>query len=383
MKRAILALADGAVFKGYSFGAEGETGGEVVFNTSMTGYQEIITDPSYRGQIVTMTYTMIGNYGINDDDIEAVKPHLSGFIVKEYSRFSSSWRKRGSLDKFLRDNNIAGIEGVDTRALTRHIRDRGEQQGIISTIDSDIDRLIAKANASPSLIGRDMVKEVTCEREYLWEEGAWDFGKGYVYNRDERDYHIVVYDFGVKRNILRMLVSEGFKVTVVPAMLPAKDCLKMNPDGILMSNGPGDPEGIKYAIENTRELLGKKPIFGICLGHQILGLALGLKTYRLKFGHHGGNQPVMDLSTREVEITAQNHGFAIDPDSIEKRKGGMRVEITHINLNDNSVEGLRCTDIPVYSVQYHPEASPGPHDSSYLFKMFREMIVTHHKKIKL
>ncbi len=371
-KKAILALSDGKVFEGFSFGAEGETTGEVVFNTSMTGYQEILTDPSYKGQIVTMTYPLIGNYGINDEDVESNKPYAEGFIVKEASEYPSNWRSKKTLGSYLKDNNIVGIQGIDTRALTKHIRDFGAKEGVISTIDLNPKSLIEKAKASPGLIGRDLVKEVTCKKTYKWEQGVWDLEKGYTLrtpNSERQTYHVAAYDFGIKQNILRLLINAGCSVTVVPADTKAEDVLSMNPDGILLSNGPGDPEGVPYVIENVRKLIGKKPIFGICLGHQLLGLAMGGRTYKLKFGHHGGNQPVMDLTTKKVEITSQNHGFAVDVDSL---KG--KAELTHINLNDKTVEGMRHKELPIFSVQYHPEASPGPHDSAYLFKRFTEMM---------
>ncbi len=387
MKKAILALADGTVFEGVSFGAEGEAIGEVVFNTSMTGYQEILTDPSYKGQIVTMTYPLIGNYGINEEDIESPHPHVEGFIVKEYCSYPSNWRSRGDLDSFLQSNGVVGIQGIDTRALTKHIRDVGAQEGVISTIDLDQRSLIDKAKRSPGLIGRDLVKEVTCSKPYKWNQGLWSLEEGYgnppfppLAKGGGGGLKVVAYDFGIKHNILRILVSSGCSVTVVPADTTAEQVLGMEPDGILLSNGPGDPEGVPYAIENTRKLLGKKPLFGICLGHQILGLALNGKTYKLKFGHRGGNQPVMDLTTKKVEITSQNHGFAVDARSlhtIESRQQTAdfgNIQITHINLNDKSVEGLQCLDIPAFSVQYHPEASPGPHDARYLFNRFIEMM---------
>lgn len=357
MVKAILALADGAVFEGVSFGAAGETAGEVVFNTSMAGYQEILTDPSYKGQIVTMTYPHIGNYGVNEEDVESSRPHLSGFIVKELSRFPSNWRSQKSLDIYLGENGIVGIQGIDTRALTRRLRDYGSQEGVLSTTDLDPQSLVERARALQGLVGRDLVKDVTCDKSFNWTKG------------EGNQFKVVVYDFGVKWNILRMLTVYGCDVTVVPAYTPAEDVLSMNPDGILLSNGPGDPEGVFYAIENIKGLIGRKPIFGICLGHQLLGLALGGKTYKLRFGHHGGNQPVMDLSTRKVEITAQNHNFAVDIDSL-----GNDVELTHINLNDQTVEGMRHRRFPIFSVQYHPEASPGPHDSWYLFRRFIEMM---------
>ncbi len=364
-KRALLALADGLIFEGTSFGSEGETAGEVVFNTSMAGYQEILTDPSYKGQIVTMTYPHIGNYGVNEDDVESSRPHLSGLIVKELSQYPSNWRSEKSLDVYLKEHGVIGIDGIDTRALTRRLRDYGSQMGIVSTVDLDPEGLVKKARVLSNLVGLDTVKDVTCPKYHKWT------GSLYPVNKKEvtKQFNVIVYDFGVKWNILRMLKLYGCEVTVVPASTPAEDVLSMKPDGILLSNGPGDPEGVSYAIDNTRNLMGKKPVFGICLGHQIIGLALGGKTYKLKFGHHGGNQPVMDLSTRKVEITAQNHNFAVDIDSI-----GGRVELTHINLNDRTVEGMRHREYPLFSVQYHPESSPGPHDSWYLFERFVEMM---------
>ncbi|MBI3610045.1 MAG: glutamine-hydrolyzing carbamoyl-phosphate synthase small subunit [Nitrospirae bacterium] len=368
-RKAILALADGRVFKGYGFGAEGEGVGEVVFNTSMTGYQEILTDPSYCGQLVTMTYPLIGNTGVNEEDVESSKPFLSGFIVREYSDHPSNWRQTGDLNSFLKRHRIVGIQGIDTRALTKHIRDVGAQTGIISTVELDEKRLVKRAAEAPGLIGRDLVREVTCEKPYDWTEGCWQSQISNFKSQTSKSLKVVVYDFGVKRNILRRLTDAGCFVTVIPARTPASDVLKMNPDGILLSNGPGDPEAVSYAVEATRFLIGKKPIFGICLGHQILGLAMNGKTYKLKFGHHGANQPVMDLTTGQVEITAQNHGFAVDVDSI-----GYEMELTHINLNDRTVEGMRHRKLPIFSIQYHPEASPGPHDARYLFGRFAEMM---------
>ncbi len=370
IRSAALALADGTVFRGRSFGAGGETAGEVVFNTSMTGYQEILTDPSYRGQLVCMTYTEIGNVGVNPEDIESRRPFVEGFIVKEYWSDPSSWRARESLGDYLHRYGIVGISGIDTRALVRHIRTTGAQTGVISTVDLDADRLVRKAKDHPTLIGRDLVRDVTCVAPYDWHQGRWDLENGYPTIRDVHRF-VVAYDYGIKWNILRNLCAAGCRVRVVPAATPAEDVLEMNPDGIFLSNGPGDPDAVTYAIENVAKIVGKKPVFGICLGHQILGLALGGTTYKLKFGHHGGNQPVMDLTTRKVEITAQNHGFAVDVDSL----AGL-AELTHINLNDKTVEGLSLPKQRAFSVQYHPEASPGPHDANYLFQRFMKLIDT-------
>ena len=368
--KALLALADGTLFEGLSFGAPGETTGEIVFNTAMTGYQEILTDPSYCGQLVAMTYPEIGNVGVNLEDVESRRPFVQGFIVKEYWEQPSNWRAQQSLGAYLRDHGIPGIQGIDTRALVRHIRTHGAQQVVLSTVDLDAATLVAKARALPSMVGRDLVTEVTCDAPYEWDEGTWALGAGYTSgtsgaaSRAAARPFVVAYDFGIKRNILRHLVTSGCRVRVVPATTSAADTLAMNPDGIFLSNGPGDPDVGPYA-QIVRDLIGKKPIFGICLGHQILGLALGGRTYKLKFGHHGGNQPVMDLTTRKVEITSQNHGFAVDVASLK----GV-ADLTHINLNDQTVEGLAHAELPLFSVQYHPEASPGPHDASYLFTRF-------------
>ena len=381
--RAILALADGLCFEGQSFGAAGEAVGEVVFNTSMTGYQEILTDPSYEGQLVAMTYPQIGNVGINPEDVESRRPFVRGFIVKEYTAAPSNWRATQALHEYMQVHGIVGIEGIDTRALVRHLRECGAQVGIITTMAQSREQAVAKAQSVPGLEGRDLVRNVTCAEPYDWNEGLWRLGQGYRRvgrgrGRDkggkgtaarEPGYSVVAYDFGIKFNILRNLTESGCRVKVVPASTAATDVLALKPDGIFLSNGPGDPDALPYAKENVRQLIGKKPIFGICLGHQILGLALGGKTYKLKFGHHGGNQPVMDLTTRKVEITAQNHGFAVDADSL---KGA--VEVTHLNLNDNTVEGLVHRELPIFSVQYHPESSPGPHDANYLFHRFTELM---------
>ena len=384
--KAILALADGRIFHGAGFGAEGEAIGEVVFNTSMTGYQEILTDPSYEGQLVAMTYPEIGNVGVNPEDVESRRPFLKGFIVKNYTPQPSNWRASQPLHEYMKANGIVGIEGIDTRSLVRHLRDHGAQEGIVSTLVDNPESLIAKAKASPGLVGIDLVREVTCSNAYDWNQGLWQLEEGYKQRDDSKPkpkrkgkgsfnspaFSVVAYDYGIKYNILRNLAEAGCRVRVVPAATPAEDVLAMKPDGIFLSNGPGDPDAVPYAKENVQKLIGKKPIFGICLGHQIMGLALGGKTYKLKFGHHGGNQPVMDLTTHKVEITAQNHGFAVDADSL---KGA--VEVTHLNLNDNTVEGLAHRELPIFSVQYHPESSPGPHDADYLFKRFTAMMAKH------
>ena len=371
--KAVLALADGKVFEGEHFGAENEVEAEIVFNTSMSGYQEIITDPSYCGQMVVMTYPLIGNYGINPEDFESDRPYLSGFIIKELSRVQSNWRSRGNLEDFLKKNNVFGIQGIDTRALTRRIRDKGAQQAVLSINTTDTQKLVEKARNSPGLIGRDLVKEVSCRKAYEWNESEWVIQKGQtkLETTKDRPHRVLVYDFGVKRNILRKLTRTGCKVKVFPASTSADKALATNPDGIFLSNGPGDPAAVPYAIENVKALLGRVPIFGICLGHQILSLALNGSTYKLRFGHHGGNQPVLDASSGKVEITSQNHGFAVKENSLMKD-----VDITHVNLNDNTVEGIKHKTFPIFSVQYHPEASPGPHDSDYLFNKFVSLMET-------
>jgi carbamoyl-phosphate synthase small subunit len=366
---ALLALADGRVFRGEALGARGEAAGEVVFNTAMTGYQEIMTDPSYKGQIVVMTYPLIGNYGINDEDMESRRPWVEGFAVKEASGTLSSWRGRRTLDAWMQERGIVGIQGIDTRALTRHLRDHGAQEGVISTEEPDPERLVARARAAPGLIGRDLVREVTVGAPHGWSEALWDRSRGYR-PPGPAAFRVVAYDAGIKHNILRQLVAAGCEVTVVPASTPAAAVLGQKPDGVFLSNGPGDPEGVPYLIQAVRELLGKVPVFGICLGHQILGLAAGGRTYKLKFGHHGANHPVKDLATEKVEITAQNHGFAVDPDSVRPRG----LEQSHVNLNDGTCEGLVHRELPVFSVQYHPEASPGPHDANYLFHRFTALM---------
>ena len=375
--KAILALEDGTVFIGRSFGAEGEKTGEVVFNTSLTGYQEILTDPSYKGQIVTMTYPLIGNYGVNDEDIESPRPQVEGFVVRENSRIASNFRSTAKLDDYLKKHNIVGIEGIDTRMLTRRLRIKGSLKGIISTVDLDEKSLVKKAKESQGVEGVDLVKVVTCREPYVWNDSP--FAKITNYElRITNDgvtarrikYSVAAYDYGIKFNILNNLLRVGCKVTVYPADYPAEKVLETDPDGIFLSNGPADPSAVTYAIKNIRKMIGKKPIFGICLGHQLLGLALGGKTYKLKFGHHGGNQPTIDLKTGKVDITAQNHGFAVDIDSIPKGT----VELTHINLNDKTVEGMKHTKLPIFSVQYHPEAGPGPHDANYLFAEFTKLM---------
>jgi carbamoyl-phosphate synthase small subunit len=386
-RRAVLALENGKVFQGFNFGAEGESTGEVVFNTAMTGYQEVLTDPSYHRQIVTMTYPLIGNYGINPEDFESNRPWVAGFVVKEYCPFPSNFRMNETLGDYLSRFGIIGLEGIDTRELVRIIRVKGAMRGIISTVDFDPESLAAKAKASLQMAGADLTKEVTSSEPYYILETK-DSAAYHDKIRDIKAYHagfervtletfersplpfVIAFDFGIKYNILRKLVGRGVKVMVVPADTPAEEVLKYDPDGIFLSNGPGDPEAVSYAIDTIRTLVGKKPLFGICLGHQLLSIALGGKTFKLKFGHRGENQPVMDSLTGKVEISSQNHGFAVTPGSIPKDDA----LITHLNLNDGTVEGLFADNHNAFSVQYHPESSPGPHDSDYLFNRFINMI---------
>ena len=360
---ALLVLEDGTVLPGQACGAEGETVGEAVFNTSMTGYQEVLTDASYKGQLVAMTYPQIGNYGITAADNESRQPFLAGFVVRELCRRPSNWQSVEPLDFFLRKHGIVAIEGVDTRALTLRLREKGALRGVISTTDLDAKRLLKKARQAPTMAGQDLAGQVTCAEKYRWTEG---------FAPAQPSLHVVVYDFGVKLNILRCLARQGCQVTVVPARTTAAEALSLKPDGILLSNGPGDPQPVSYAVEAIKRLLdSRKPVFGICLGHQLLGLALGGRTFKLKFGHHGANHPVLDVDTRKVEITTQNHGFCVDLDSLPRE-----ARTTHVSLNDNTSEGMAHTQLPVFSVQYHPEAAAGPHDSRYLFTRFRDLMIS-------
>ncbi|MBI3836359.1 MAG: glutamine-hydrolyzing carbamoyl-phosphate synthase small subunit [Planctomycetia bacterium] len=374
MKVAKLALEDGTIFTGASFGAEGEVDGEVCFNTSMTGYQEILTDPSYRGQIVTMTYPEIGNYGVNAEDVESGRPHLAGFVVRNHSSVASNFRASGELEEYLSRANVVGISGIDTRALVRQLREYGALKGVLSTTDLNDESLVAKAQASPGLVGRDLVREVVPSMPRDWDERLSIWSK--LPSRSPakrplngRDPHVVALDYGMKWNIARHLCDLGCRVTVLPGTVSAAEVLDRMPDGVFLSNGPGDPEPLTYAINTIRGLLGKTPVFGICLGHQLLSLACGATTFKLKFGHRGANQPVQNLASGRVEITSQNHGFAVAEDNLPST-----LEVTHRNLNDRTIEGVRHRELPAYGVQYHPEASAGPHDSNYLFGTFWEMI---------
>lgn len=368
LKKAILVLEGGGFFIGQSIGYEGEAEGEIVFNTSMTGYQEILTDPSYKGQIVTMTYPLIGNYGCNFEDVESGRPWVEGFIVKELASYPSNWRSEGDLSEYLKRHKIVAIQSIDTRKVTKMIRTGGAQRALISTENENINALLKKVKKIPSIVGLDLVKEVTSSKAYKWNEGIYSWPKGYLPKKRFK-YFVVAYDFGIKRNILRSLVSNSIGVQVVPARTPWKEVLNMKPDGVLLSNGPGDPAPLTYAINNIKNLIGKIPVFGICLGHQLSALALGAKTFKLKFGHRGANHPVKNLETGAIEITSQNHGFAVDIDSLK----GL-AELTHLNLNDMTVEGFSLRKKFLFSIQYHPESSPGPRDSTYLFRDFIQMM---------
>ena len=379
---AVLALEDGLTFKGKSVGFNGEKSGEIVFNTSLTGYQEILTDPSYASQIVVLTYPHIGNYGVNPQDDEADKIFAEGLVVRDMTDFPSNWRQHNSLPEYLKKNGIVAISDIDTRFLVRHIRKQGAMRAVIGTGDLDEKSLITKAQKSPKMVGQDLAARVTCKNPYQWEKPSINLFSDFVERKKEKDgkenkerietIKIVAIDFGIKRNILRLLVDHGFEVIVVPANTSSSEILDLKPDGIFLSNGPGDPEPVTYAVATVKELMEKKPILGICLGHQIMGLAVGARTYKLKFGHHGGNHPVIRLDTGQVEITAQNHGFAVDSKSLPEE-----IQVTHVNLNDQTLEGFRHRSLPFFCVQYHPEAAPGPHDSRYIFDEFRRLIIQH------
>lgn len=379
--KALLALEDGRTFTCRSFTGPGETCGEVVFNTSMTGYQEILTDPSYRGQLVTLTYPLIGNYGVNDEDVESDRIQASALLVREYQDFHSNFRATSTLADYLKKGGVLGVDELDTRALTRHIRKAGAMRAFISTKDLDPESLVARARQIPSMAGQDLVKNVTTEKPYFWKDGKPDFSvaggatvfDAGVWRQKNQKYSVVAFDFGIKSNILRCLEKVGCEILVVPATTSADRVKSLAPDGIFFSNGPGDPQPVTYAVKTIRELLGYRPMFGICLGHQLLALALGGKTFKLKFGHRGGNQPVKNLKTGRVEITSQNHGFVVDLSSLNEEE----IEITHINLNENSLEGFKHRNYPILAVQYHPEASPGPHDAEYLFEEFASMMKNH------
>ncbi len=373
---ATLVLEDGTLYHGQSFGAAGETGGEVVFNTSMTGYQEILTDPSYSGQLVTMTYPLIGNYGVNDEDMESTRIQAAGFIIKELSLIPSNWRCKTSLEEWMKIQGVVGILGIDTRALVRKLRNVGVMRGVITTADCSEAELKEKVEKIPSMAGLDLVKTNTCEKVYGWDDRLHVYHQSPKFKRNnDEPLKVTAFDYGVKHNILRHLTERGCQVKIVPAGTSAEEILADDPDGIFMSNGPGDPEPVDYAVETVKKLLGKKPIFGICLGHQILGLALGGKTYKLKFGHRGANQPVKELATGKVDITSQNHGFAIDSKSLPGN-----VKESYINLNDNTCQGLECEEMKCFSVQYHPEASPGPHDAAHHFDRFLDLMLANRKK---
>jgi carbamoyl-phosphate synthase small subunit len=376
LKSAILALEDGTVFEGRAFGALTERAGEVVFNTSVTGYQEIFTDPSYSGQIVVLTYPQIGNYGANREDMESAKPFIEGLAVREFSPIVSNWRSDRAADEFLKHHNIPIIDSIDTRRLVRHLRTRGVMRGVLSSLGADPKQLVEKARGIPSMSGLDLATRVSTPDLYPWDSPVEPCSPSERWKQaNGTPYHVAAYDFGIKRNILRRLVTSGCRVTVVPSGTRAEEVLDLKPDGVFLSNGPGDPEPLEAQAAEVKKLIGRKPVFGICLGHQILGLALGGKTYKLKFGHRGGNHPVLNKVTNKVEITAQNHGFAVDPDSLRDSVA----EITHVNLNDQTVEGLRHRSEPVFCVQYHPEAAPGPHDSLYLFDDFIALMEEHKK----